>query len=196
MVKIENEYGDRYTGKSGNAIYQGHYGKTIRRKGYHETGTPSPRQVQIRNRFKEASTLIKNLPYEHRQGIKNIYHYLKEKEPRLWPVNWYNFAKQIYIKKPEFIITDKSNNEYQINYLSIYRIQEISADNTVLFDSSYLSDPFNLIFLKIFKKVPHPNTTIIKIFPIPGVFHEVNIIPVISSLRFFDNRFFETQYFT
>ena len=41
MVKIENEYGDRYTGKSGNAIYQGHYGRTIRRKSYQQNKTPS-----------------------------------------------------------------------------------------------------------------------------------------------------------
>ena len=196
MVKIENEYGDRYKGKSSNAIYQGHYGRTIRRKSYKEIKNPSPSQVKTRNRFKEATQKIKELNFDEIQGIKKFYRYLKEQNPRKWPVNWYNFAKQLYIKQPTITILNLSNMEYQIDYLNIYKVQEKTESGLIVYDSGVLSNPKGGETLQKFSKIPSLIATKIVIIPILGITHEYQIRKSLTSLRFFDIRFFDNLYFT
>lgn len=196
MVKVENEYGDRYTGKCSNAIYQGHYGNTIRRKGYKENKPPSKKQLQTRQRFIEATEKIKSLTYEQIQYIKTVYRILKEKNPRQWPVNWFNFAKKLHIKIPEFQIIDIYTNEYKIKYFNIYQVIETNPYGTILFDSGILSSPDAGTYHNTFQKIPDPNTALIEITILPGIKHNFIISEIEIGSKFFDIRFFDNRYFT
>jgi len=196
MVKIENEYGDRYTGKSGNAIYQGHYGRTIRRKSYQQNKTPSKKQLQTRQRFKEALKNIKTLNHDQILFLKKVYRILKEKNPRRWPVNWYNFAKLCYIKIPKFKILDSYSNEYQITYFTIYNVKEKTPSGTVIFDSGPLSSPDTGSFLETYSKIPNNINVEIEVQILPGVSHSYFIGEKETGLTFFDSLFFDSRYFT
>jgi hypothetical protein len=196
MVKIENEYGDQYTGKSSNAIYQGHYGRTIRRKGYKQRKPPSKKQIETRNRFKEAITKIKQLTPNQVQNIKKIYRFLKENNPRSWPVNWYNFAKLCYIKKPKITILNPTTNEYHITNFLIYQIIEKTALDSIVYDSGILSSPETNQFLSSYTKTPETLTDYIQITILPGITHTHIIRPFTTGMKYFDNQFFDNRYFT
>lgn len=196
MVKIENIYGDRYTGKSSNAIYQGYYGRQIRRKGYKQTTPPSAKQIQTRQRFKEAIQQVKNLSSVDVQSIKKIFRILKEKDPRSWPVNWYNFAKLCYIKTPKITILDPETLEYQVQYFSIYQVVEKTASGLIVYDSGIISAPETNQFQNQFQKTPETITNYLEITVIPGITHTQQIRPFATILKYFDNRYFDNRYFT
>ncbi|MCC7569981.1 hypothetical protein KO465_01385 [Candidatus Micrarchaeota archaeon] len=196
MVKIENEYGDKYTGKYSNAIYQQHYGRQIRRKGYKQRKPPSKKQIETRERFKEAIQNIKQLPYDQVQSIKKIFRILKEKNPRSWPVNWYNFAKLCYIKTPKVTILDPETFEYQVTYFSIYQVVEKTASGLIVYDSGIISSPETNQFLQTYQKTPETRTKYIEITVIPGITHTHPLRPILTSLKYFDNRYFDNRYFT
>jgi hypothetical protein len=196
MVKIENEYGDKYTGKYSNAIYQQHYGRQIRRKAYKQNKSPSKKQIETRNRFKEAIQQVKNLSSADVQIIKKFYHILKERNPRQWPVNWYNFAKYMYIKRPKLKIINPITLEYQINYFNIYQVQEIDSIGNIIYNSGYLSDPETGKLQNQYSHTPNINTITLIISPSPGITHEYQIREKPEGLRFFDIRFFDSRYFT
>lgn len=196
MVKIENIYGDKYTGKSSNAIYQKQYGQQIRRKAYKQNKSPSKKQIETRNRFKEAIQQVKNLSSADVQIIKKFYHILKERNPRQWPVNWYNFAKLCYLKQPTITILNPETLEYQITYFSIYQITEKTVSGLTLYDSGILSNPETGQFHKTYNKTPEPITNNIEITVLPGITHTHQIRQPSASLKFFDNRYFDSRFFT
>lgn len=195
MVKIENEYGDRYKGKSSNAIYQDHYGKQIRRKSYKQTKPPTPKQLETRQRFKEAIQTIKSLSYNQIQDIKKFYNILKEKDPRKYPVNWYNFAKWLCIKQPKTIILNQTNKEYKINHINIYQVIELSSNNVPVYDSGQLSTPSIGSLLQNFQKIPSLGAVSLKIYPVDGIYHTFQLEEKQFELLFFDSRFFDSRFF-
>ena len=196
MVKIENEYGDRYKGKSSNAIYQEHYGKQIRRKNYKQTQPPTPKQLQTRQRFKEALKNIKTLNHDQILYLKKVYRILKEKNPRSWPVNWYNFAKLCYIKIPKFKILDPYTREYQVDNFSIYQVKEKTSFGDVIFDSGPLSAPDKGTCLEKYIRKPEHYAVEIQIIVLPGIIHTNLIGETEIGLLFFDSRYFDSRYFT
>lgn len=54
MVLIRNKTGDLKTGKQGEAVYQAHYGRQIRRTLNPKTTEPSTKQTQRRSLFQQA----------------------------------------------------------------------------------------------------------------------------------------------
>ena len=196
MVKIENTYGDTYTGKTSNAIYQRHYGNQIRRKTYKQNKSPSKKQLETRNRFKEAIQQVKNLSPADVQIIKKFYHILKERNPRQWPVNWYNFAKYLHLKRPEIKIINPSTLEYQINYFNIYQVHEIDSTGNIIYNSGNLSDPEIGKLQNYYTHTPDINTITLLISPSPGIIHEYQIREKPEGLRFFEESFFDSRYFT
>lgn len=196
MVKIENEYGDRYKGKAGNAIYQDQYGRQVRRKSYQQKKPPSKAQILTRQRFKEAIQTIKSLPYNQIQDIKKFYNILKEKDTRKYPVNWYNFAKWLYIKKPKLTIIDSLTNQYKIQHVNIARVEEKTQYLTTTYDSGKISDPTSGDFLKKYIKIPELDTALVEIYVLNDISHTIKIRKLSEDTQFFDIRFFDPRYFT
>lgn len=194
MVKITNEFGDKYTGKQGEAIYQKHYGTQIRRKAYKEDKEPSKRQIQVRNNFKDATSWVKSLSYEQREDLKKFYKTSKISYSNGYPVNWYNFAKWIYIKKPEFQILDSETNDYQIDHPSIVSIKEMDEYGFVHFYESNISTFQDLNLNKKYIKTPTPYTTKIIVTLLTGLIYEYIITSTITSLIYCDIKYCNPLY--
>lgn len=195
MVKIVNEFGDVLTGKCSNAIYQKHYGRQIRRKGYKEKKQPSPAQLKQRNKFKDAIAWTKSLTTEERIGLKNYYETSKLGYQKNMPVNWYNFAKYVYIKSPTFTILDPTNQTYQIKHPSILKITEKASDGSIINIIDNLSDYENGIITDNYTGTPNIITNIIEVMTMPGLLFEYIISPYTATSKYFDSKYFDIQYF-
>jgi hypothetical protein len=100
MVKIINEHGDIKTGKQGQAVYQGIYGRQMRRVLKPKSTPPSKAQVKQQTRFQEALSWRATLPREARiflegyaiaHGIVDTYRV---------PLTWDKFALKIALETP------------------------------------------------------------------------------------------------
>jgi len=169
MVKVENEYGDVLTGKSGNAIYQKFYGQQIRRKAYKQTKPPSKAQQNIRQKFKDALAWIKTLTYEQKNALKTYYRNSKLSYDPNYPVNWYNFAKLIYIKNPTFEILNESNNQYRITHPAIKKIEEKSSTGVTLYIIDDLSSFEDEQYTESYNHIPVIGTTQIILTTLSGL---------------------------
>jgi len=195
LVKIENDFGDVLTGKCSNAIYQKHYGRQIRRKGYKETKEPSPQQIKQRNKFKDAIAWVKTLTSEQRIGLKNYYETSKLGYQKNMPVNWYNFAKYCYIKNPIFQILDDVNNSYNLIHPSILRVVEKSLDESIIYIIDNLTVLENGVLCDNFHRTPEILTAYIELTLITGQIYTYYIEPVKTTTLFFDASFFDYHYF-
>ena len=124
MVKVTNPAGDEYKGKLGNQQYQGHYGRSIRKKQSEIHYKTTDLQKESRQNFKDAVNWVKSLTANEKISLKQIY---REKYPSYetgQPNNWYNFAKNLYITKPRIECT-QSLGEFLYLLHEGYRLLEI-----------------------------------------------------------------------
>jgi hypothetical protein len=89
MVKVTNKTGDFKRGKQGTAVYQGFYGKQIRRKLKTTKNNNSQKQIQVQGRFKEGLTFAESLSEIEKQTLIN---FIKNNGLKL---TWHNYAKLI-----------------------------------------------------------------------------------------------------
>ena len=194
MVKIENEYGDVLTGKSGNAIYQKFYGQQIRRKAYKQTKPPSKAQQNIRQKFKDALAWIKTLTYEQKNALKTYYRNSKLSYDPNYPVNWYNFAKLIYIKNPTFEILNESNNQYRILHPAIKKIEEKSSSGLLLFSVDNLSSFIDQNYTEHYEHTPETITSQITLTTLSGLEYNYIIGELLEELIYCDIRYCDPNY--
>jgi hypothetical protein len=139
MAKVTNIFGELATGKNGPVIYQGHYGRTIRRAGYSQKNKPTQAQTNARNMFKEATAWASSLSFDEKTAIKNYYNKTFNNWEKGQPSTWHNFAKSIYIKKPTLILLDSTTQEYLINHPAIKTVSIYNDIKQPLFQSDDIS---------------------------------------------------------
>lgn len=186
MVKITNEYGDKYTGKLGNAIYQKVHGQQVRRKSYKQTKDPSPSQLQVRTKFKEAIAWIKTLTSNQKTGLKSYYKTSRLGYDPAYPVNWYNFAKWLYIKNPYYELLNIYTNEYKIHHPGILKITEKDLQGTVMFTDDNLSSLEGGAFCTNYHKTANVFASFIELTLVTGQIFTYPITPPITSLIYCD----------
>lgn len=89
MVKVRNKQGDIKKGKQGRAVYQGFYGKQIRRKHDGEKKNKSQKQLEVQQRFKEGLAFAESLSEVEKLTI------IRYIESRGLKLTWHNYAKLI-----------------------------------------------------------------------------------------------------
>ena len=99
MVKIRNLFGDRYKGRQGGAVYQGRYGKQIRRTWNDRKKNRSPAQEEQKRRFRQAHAWIKGLTSEEIEGLKR---FTAEHYPNL---TWQQYAIKTALDRGKVSIT-------------------------------------------------------------------------------------------
>jgi hypothetical protein len=89
MVKLTNKGGDFKQGRQGPAVYQGFYGKGMRRTLKPKKNNTSQKQIQVQERFKEGLTFAESLSDIEKQTIIGFIklHGLK--------LTWHNYAKLV-----------------------------------------------------------------------------------------------------
>lgn len=195
MVKITNEFGDVLKGKTGNAVYQEHYGRQIRRKAYKENKKPSESQIQVRNNFKKSIEWVKSLTHEQREDLKSFYKNSNLSYSAGNPINWYNFAKWLYIKKPEFRILDPETAKFEIKHPALYSVTIKNPLGFILYQETGISS-FNSLFLNkkyIFTPVSDASTLIITL--LTGLDFEYTINTIAPELEGFDINCFDANCF-
>lgn len=175
MVKIENDFGDVLKGKSGDKVYQLHYGRQIRKQNHKETKEPSPLQLQVRNKFKLAIEWVKTLSSTQRIGLKRYYESSKLGYSPKYPVNWYNYAKKIYIKNPEFTLQDPNINKYKISHPGIKTIIEFDSLGNQVFKIDDLSVLEDGVIAESYNKVCETLTSRVRVVTLPGMYFDFNI---------------------
>ncbi len=174
MVKVTNPAGDEYKGKLGNQQYQGHYGRSIRKKQSEIHYKTTDLQKESRQNFKDAVNWVKSLTANEKISLKQIY---REKYPSYetgQPNNWYNFAKNLYITKPRIEFTQPDPNLYKIIHPAIAEI--------VLYD--HLKHP--LFSVSDLSSIENHQLTDVYEFPVTGSPHAIGIktLPGFEYIRF------------
>ncbi len=100
MVKIKNKHGDFKKGRQGRGVYQGFYGKQIRRKHEGEKKNKSPKQLEVQQRFREGLAFAESLSEVEKLTIINYI------ETRGLKLTWHNYAKLISMAP---VKVDRSN---------------------------------------------------------------------------------------
>jgi len=89
MVRIQNKQGDFKRGKQDSAVYQGFYGKQIRRKREDKKKTKSQKQLEVQQRFRDGLTFARSLSLAERETIESYI------ESHKLSLTWHNYAKLI-----------------------------------------------------------------------------------------------------
>lgn len=89
MVRIQNKQGEFKRGKQEGAVYQGFYGRQIRRKREDKKKTKSQKQLEVQKRFKQGLAFAKSLSIEERKTLQS---YISSHALNL---TWHNYAKLI-----------------------------------------------------------------------------------------------------
>jgi hypothetical protein len=175
MVKIDNIFGDVKTGVQDNAIYQKHYGRQIRRSGYKENKTPSPRQLKQRQLFKDAVEWVRGLSGSEKRSIKEYY----KKSYSSWtpgqPSTWYNYAKNFFLLRPRFVLDVALSTKYSLFHPAILKVEEIDGDGNVI----YLADNLTVLELDVFSdKFSHranSGCAMVRVTTLPGLVFEYTL---------------------
>ena len=101
MVKITNEFGDVKRGVQGDAVYQQHYGKQIRRTHKEHKNADTLTQRHQRDRFRTGIDFAKGLTKAQRDFIKSYMAEAGITSPEGLPTTWYTYAKKIAMTVPE-----------------------------------------------------------------------------------------------
>lgn len=198
LVKITNDFGDNYVGKSGNAIYQKQWGQQVRRMGYKEKKEPSIRQQEVRQRFKDAIQWVKDLPFEDRRSLKQLYETTSIAYDKKYPVNWYNFAKWLYIQDPKFSILNVITNEYKISHPALLSVKEYDVHNVLRYSSDILSTFDSPNLDKSFVHTPISYDSRIEITLLTGLtMTQVlgSVVVPVAEMLYYDSKFYEIIYY-
>jgi len=129
MVKIRNLFGDRYKGRQGDAVYQGRYGKQIRRTWNDRKKNRSPAQEEQKARFRQAHAWVRTLSTEEIEGLKR---FTAEHYPSL---TWQQYAIKTALDRGRVSVTTHEHVETQEVYKSDWDLegwdyrQEITLTN-------------------------------------------------------------------
>lgn len=198
LVKIINEFGDNYVGKSGNAIYQKQWGTQVRRMGYKEKKAPSVRQLEVRQRFKDAIEWVKDLDFTDKQALIKFYNNSNYAFDKNYPVNWYNYAKWIFISDIKFSISSKDSNVIIINHPAISSIKVYNSTGVLVQTLSDLTDyTTSTVCTDYSISMPSDGGSIL-VTTYPGIEKTYGIsVPVIpvSEMLYYDSRYYESEYY-
>lgn len=100
MVKIINQLGDVKVGKQGNAVYQRHYGRQIRRTLKPKPVAPSKLQQRQRDRFREALLWRATLTLDARRYLEAYSISNRVVDVYGIPLTWDKFALKIALETP------------------------------------------------------------------------------------------------
>jgi len=75
-------------------------------------------------------------------------------------------------------------------------VQEIDSTGNIIYNSGNLSDPEIGKLQNYYTHTPDINTITLLISPSPGIIHEYQIREKPEGLRFFEESFFDSRYFT
>lgn len=175
MVKIKNIYGDVCTGRKDNAVYQRKYGQAMRRV-YNDNKPPaSPLQEAQRDKFKEGIAYAESLNKAERDAIKA---YMKEKNIG-WkdgdPIHWYNWAKSIAMKQPEYRVLDSVTGRYRFSHPAILKIEELDIDGNVLFSMDDLSNIMDGRFQEQWMQTPASGAALVRATTLAGQAYEYTL---------------------
>lgn len=193
MVKIFNELGEKKTGKLGNSIYQNINGVQVRRSNFKRDKPASPNQIKTRKRFTDAVTWVKNLSYDETQGIKKYFNqsFLSYKKGE--PSTWYNFAKNLYMVTPDFILTENTTDKLKITHPGIKDIKIYNETGILQLAYTNLSNLIESLFKTSFIIQLYPSYSSIQVETVTGQIYTygVSVTPIPEGYTCFDNNCFE-----
>jgi len=195
MVKITNVFGDEYEGVQDNAIFQKVYGKQVRRKRYTQSKPPSPKQLQVQQRFKDAITWIKTLDPSTKKYIKRYFTDSDLSSTPNFPKTWYTYAKFLYITSPSYKQSSDDLNTYIIKHPALSSIQFLDSLGSVTDSMDNLTDfSIGKITTK-YTVTPLETTSRIRIITYPGVVKDIVLLPFTEQLKYYDIKYFDSRYF-
>lgn len=138
MVKVKNVHGDRYKGRQEVAVYQGRYGKQIRRKYTEKRKERSEMQKETSKRFREGIRFAKSLNSTEIETLKQRINELGLK------TSWYNFAKKAVMQRAKIELEVTTDPEFYWN-LKIYhplltKIEIYDIDNNLVYGEDGITD--------------------------------------------------------
>lgn len=124
MVKIVNVFGDVKTGKQGEAVYQGRYGKQIRRQLSPKRAMASEAQEKHRQFYRDALDWRKGLSPPNRRYLEGYCIANSVIDGYGIPLAWHRYALRLYLEKVHFVVITKpiageEGEEQEYEYLKI-----------------------------------------------------------------------------
>jgi hypothetical protein len=106
VVKIFNQAGDFKRGRQGDAVYQGHYGRQIRRLFSPRDCEPTKPQLAQRTRFEQALSWRETLSKDEKTFLEgySIHHGIRNKDGVT--LTWDRLAIKLAIEKPVVLIKE------------------------------------------------------------------------------------------
>jgi len=172
MVRVTNIFGDITTGKSGEAVYQRKYGRGMRRLYKEVKPSSSPGQKEQNDNFKHTIAWIKTLTFQEKQAVKRYYTDKKIGVNNGEPIHWYNWLKNLGLKKPLYRIMNENTGVYQIKHDAIYSVEEIDNKGNVINIVENLSDILDSRYLGVFQQKPSDLAVKVKLTILPGLTYE------------------------
>lgn len=139
MVKVTNIAGDEYVGKLGNQQYQGLYGFSIRKKQHSKQQKVTIKQKDSRERFKGAVEWVKSLSGPDKANFRKLYSLNFPSYKPGVPANWYNYAKNMYLKIPTYRLIDPDTNLIEFEHPGILSVSFYDQAKHVIHGVSGLS---------------------------------------------------------
>lgn len=175
MVKIRNIYGDVCTGRKDNAVYQRKYGQAMRRIYNDDKPPASPLQEAQRSKFKEGIAFAESLNKAERDAIKE---YMKNRNIG-WndgePIHWYNWAKSLAMKQPEYRVLDSVSGRYRFSHPAILKIEELDAGGSIVFSTDDLSNILDGRFQEQWMQTPNPSASLVRATTLAGQVYEYEL---------------------
>jgi hypothetical protein len=106
MVKIDNQAGEFKTGKQGEAVYQGFYGRQIRRVLSKKSIPPTKPQTQQRQRFQAGLAWRAGLSHDARIFLDGYCISHRVIDTLGVPLTWDKLALKIALEKPTVAVLD------------------------------------------------------------------------------------------
>ncbi len=100
MVLIHNKAGDFKTGKQGGSVYQGRYGRQIRRVVTRKRPPPSKAQLARRELYRQALEWRKNLSQHDTIVLEQIAYHYHYTDSEGIPFTWDKMALKIALEVP------------------------------------------------------------------------------------------------
>jgi len=100
MVRIQNKFGDLKTGKQGEAVYQRHYGRQMRRVRREKRGDISKVQRQRRALFKQALDWRAGLSRHDKLVLEQAAYHFHYRDSEGVIITWDRMALKIALEVP------------------------------------------------------------------------------------------------
>lgn len=185
MVRVTNIFGDVTTGRSGEAVYQRKYGRGMRRVYKEVKPSSSSAQLDQQSHFKDTIAWIKTLNYQQKEAVREYCRVNKIGNREGDPIHWYNFLKNLGLKKPVFKILDSETGKYSIKHNAILQVEEVDSSGEVLFSVDDLSDVLDSRYLSSFSQTPPNGTAKIRLTILPGLVYEYdNVVSGFIDIEF------------